>query len=61
MHTNSANGGHQHEVSEKSLAPSAFPCRLDMEICACGVKRWVDQDETSATLWQFTMTQLEDN
>ena len=53
MRKNSANGGHQHEVSEKRLAPGAFPCRVDMEICACGAKRWVDQDGTPATPWQF--------
>ena len=43
MQTNGANG-HQHEVSEKGLAPGAFPCRLNMEICACRAKRWVDQN-----------------
>ena len=53
MRKNSANGGHQHEVSEKRLAPSAFPCRVDMEICACGARRWVDQDGTPTTPWQF--------
>ena len=53
MQTNSANGGHQHEVSEKRLAPGAFPCRVDMEICACGARRWVDQDGTPTTPWQF--------
>ena len=51
MQTNGANG-HQHEASEKRLAPGAFPYRLDMEICACGAKRWVDQDGTPATPWQ---------
>ena len=44
--------GHQHEVSEKRLAPGAYPCRLDMEICICGVRRSVDQDGTPATPWQ---------
>ena len=38
MQTNSANGGHQHEVSEKRLAPGTFPCRVDMELCARGAK-----------------------
>ena len=52
MQTNSANGHHQHEVSEKRLAPGTFPCRLDMEICACGARRWVDQDGAPATPWQ---------
>ena len=40
MQTNRVNG-HQHEVSEKLVNPGAFPCRLDMELCACGAKRWV--------------------
>ena len=44
MQTNSANGHHQHEVSEKRLAPGTFPCRTDMETCACGARRWVDQN-----------------
>ena len=52
MQTNSANGHHQHEVSEKRPPPGAFPCRLDMEICICGARRWVDQDLTPATPWQ---------
>ena len=52
METNRVNG-HQHEVSEKRLAPAAFPYRLDMEVCACGAKRWVNQDGTQATPWQF--------
>ena len=52
MQTNSANGHHQHEVFEKRLAPGAFPCRIDMDICACGAKRWVDQDGAPATPWQ---------
>ena len=53
METNGANGGHQHEVSEKRLAPGTFPCRVDMEICACGVRRWVDQNGTPTTPWKF--------
>ena len=53
MQTNSANGQHQHEVSEKRLSPSTFPCRIDMEICACGARRWVDQDGAPATPWKF--------
>ena len=52
MQTNGANG-HQQAVSEKRLAPGAFPCRLDMELCACGAKQWVDQDGNPATPWQF--------
>ena len=51
MQTNSANG-HQHEVSEKRPAPGTFTTRVDMEICACGAKRWVDQDGAPATPWQ---------
>ena len=43
MQTNGA-GGHQHEASEKHIAPGAFPCQLDMELCACGARRWVDQN-----------------
>ena len=53
MQTNSANGGHQHEVSEKRLMPGTFPCRLDMELCARRAKRRVDQTGTPATPWQF--------
>ena len=53
MQTNGTGGGHQHEVSEKRVAPGAFPCRLDMELCACGAKRSVDQDGNVATPWQF--------
>ena len=53
MQTNSANGHYQHEVFEKRLSPGAFPCRLDMEICICGARRWVNQNGTPATLWQF--------
>ena len=52
MHTNGANGHHQHKVSEKRLAPDIFTTRVDMEICACGAKRWVDQDGAPATPWQ---------
>ena len=52
MQTNGANG-HQHEVSEKRLAPSAFPRRLDTELCACGAKQWVDLHGKPATPWQF--------
>ena len=51
MQTNSANG-HQHQVSEKRPAPDIFTTRVDIEICACGAKRWVDQDLTPATPWQ---------
>ena len=51
MQTNGA-GDHQHEVSEKKPAPDIFTTRVDMEICACGAKRWVDQDGTPATPWQ---------
>ena len=43
---------HQHEVSEKRPAPDIFTTRVDMEICACGARRWVDQDGTPATPWQ---------
>ena len=53
METNGVNGGHQHEVSEKRVNRGTFPCRLDMEICACGARRWVDQNGTRATPWQF--------
>ena len=52
MQTNGANGGHQHEVSEKRPTPDIFTTRVEMEICACGAKRWVDQDGTAATPWQ---------
>ena len=52
MQTNGANE-HQHEVSEKRPAPDIFTTRVDMEICACGAKRWVDQDGAPATPWQF--------
>ena len=45
--------GHRHEVSEKRVNPATFPCRLDMELCACGAKRWVDQDGNVAAPWQL--------
>ena len=48
MQTNGANS-HQHEVSEKRPAPDIFTTRVDMEICACGTRRWVDQDGAPAT------------
>ena len=48
MQTNGPNG-HQHEVSEKRPPPGAFPCRLDMELCAYGAKRWVDLHGKPAT------------
>ena len=53
MEKNGVNGGHQHEVSEKRVNPATFPCRLDMELCACGAKRWVDLQGRPATPWQF--------
>ena len=53
MQKNGTNGGHQHEASEKRVNPGAFPCRLDMELCACGAKRWVDLQGRPATPWQF--------
>ena len=52
MQTNEVNG-RQHEIPEKRLATGAFPCRLDMELCACGAKRWVDLKGRPATPWQF--------
>ena len=51
MQINGANE-HQHEVSEKRPAPDIFTTRVEMEICACGAKRWMDQDGTPATPWQ---------
>ena len=51
MQTNSANG-HQHEVSEKRATPDIFTTRIDMEICTCGARRWVDQDGAPATPWR---------
>ena len=53
MQTNGVNGGHQHEVSKKRVNPGIFPCRLDMELCACGAKRRVDLRGRPATPWQF--------
>ena len=53
MQKNGVNGGHQHEVSEKRVNRGTFPCQLDMELCACGARRWVDQNGTRATPWQF--------
>ena len=52
MQTNSAND-HQHEVFEKRPAPGIFTTRVEMEICACGARRWMDQDGAPATPWQF--------
>ena len=52
MQTNGANG-HQHEISEKRPAPDIFTTRVDMEICICGARRWVDQNGGPATPWQF--------
>ena len=52
MQTNGANGCHQHEVSGKRPAPNIFTTRIDMEFCACGDRRWVNQDSTPATPWQ---------
>ena len=52
MQTNGANG-HQHAVSDKRLTPGASPRRLNMEICACGARRWVDQNGAPATPWKF--------
>ena len=53
MQKNGVNGGHQHEVSEKRVNRGTFPCRLDMELCACGAKRWVNLKGRPATPWQF--------
>ena len=52
MRTNGANE-HQHKVFEKRLAPDIFTTRIDLELCACGARRWVDQDGTPATPWRF--------
>ena len=49
MQTNSTNE-HQHEVSEKRPAPDIFTTRVDIELCICGARRWVDQD--GATPWE---------
>ena len=53
MQTNGTNGCHQHEVSEKRPAPDIFTTRIDLELCSCGARRWVDQDGTPATPWRF--------
>ncbi len=53
MQKNGVNGSHQHEVSEKRVNRGTFPCRLDMELCACGAKRWVNLKGRPATPWQF--------
>ena len=52
METNGANGGHQHKVFEKRPSPGTLPHRLDIELCICGVRRWVDQNGAT-TPWQF--------
>ena len=51
MQTNGANE-HQHEASEKKPAPDIFTTRVEMEICICGARRWVDQDGAPATPWR---------
>ena len=53
MQTDGDNGGHRHEVFGKASSTRTFPCRLDMELCACGAKRWVDLQGRPATPWQF--------
>ena len=53
MEKNGVNGGHRHEVSEKLVNRGTFPCRLDMEVCTCGAKRWVNLKGRPATPWQF--------
>ena len=53
MQKNGVNGDHQHEVSEKLVNRGTFPCRLDMEVCTCGAKRWVNLQGRPATPWQF--------
>ena len=53
METNGANGGHQHKVFEKRPSPGTLPNRLDIELCICGVRRWVDQNGAPTTPWQF--------
>ena len=53
MHTNSADEGHRHEPCETRVNPDTFPCRLDMELCACGAKRWVDLQGRPVTPWRF--------
>ena len=52
MQTRGANE-HHHEASEKHPALRTFPCRLDMELFACGAKRRVDLKGRPATPWQF--------
>ena len=47
------NGGHQHKVFEKRPSPGTSPNRLDIELCICGVRRWVDQKGAPTTPWQF--------
>ena len=32
--------------------PDIFTTRIDMEICICGARRWVDQDGAPATPWR---------
>ena len=53
MRTNGTDEGHRHEPCEKRVNPATFPCRLDMEICACGARRWVNLQGRPATPWQF--------
>ena len=53
MRTNGADEGHRHEPCAKRVNPATFPCRLDMELCACGAKRWVTLQGRPATPWQF--------
>ena len=53
MQTNSAKGHHQHKGSAKILMLDTFPGRLDIELCICGARRWVDQNGALATTWQF--------
>ena len=60
LHSQSARGEtsppgpsrYADELSQRTPAPDIFTTRLDMEICACGARRWVDQDGTPATPWQ---------
>ena len=52
MQTNSASGHHQHGGSEKRPAPDIFTTRVDIELCICGARRWVDQNGAPATPWQ---------
>ena len=51
MRMNSAND-HQHEASEKRPAPDIFTTRVDIELCICEVRRWVDQNGAPTTPWQ---------